>query len=162
MATWEWWAFLAPIFISIGITWYQDKVNYISIKVLWTLIIVLISILSFVIRAFINVINIVQENKQVFPKLIKIKKHRLLFSASSIFTHQSVVSIYNKNDIEEFVGYGHIETITTDEVIQVIVDEYNNEWNETQVESNKNNIILRPSLPINMLNEVQSRGNNNE
>ena len=54
-----------------------------------------------------------------------------------------------KDDIEEFIAYGYIETITTNtRYIQVLISSFvNDKWDIKKLEELKNKIIIKPSIP---------------
>lgn len=91
----------------------------------------------------------IMSNYSSLPKLKTIKRERLIFTPSDLFAPQTSVAIYYKDDIEEFIAYGTIETITTStRYIQVMVEKFVNEkWDMDKLEEIKTKIIIKPSIP---------------
>lgn len=147
---WEWFVLIVPTVISIVLTWYpSDNLNNISLKVFITIIILLFITLSYVIKLLITTINMITNNYTSLPKLKTIQRERLIFTPSDLFAPQTSVAIYFKDDIEEFIAYGTIETIvTTTRYIQVIIEDFvSNKWDITRIEEVKDKIIIKPTIP---------------
>ncbi len=147
---WEWFVLVVPTIISLILTWYpSDNLYNVSSKVFITIIIILFLSLAFTIKLLITTVHMVMNNYSSLPKLKTIKRDRLIFTQSDLFAPQTSVAIYYKDDIEEFIAYGTIETITTStRYIQVIVDEFiNDKWDMDKLEETKSKIIIKPSIP---------------
>ncbi|CDE44635.1 uncharacterized protein BN776_01435 [Clostridium sp. CAG:768] len=147
---WEWFALIIPTIISLVLTWYPlGNLNNISSKVFITIIIILFISLAYTIKLLITTVHMIMSNYSSLPKLKAIKRERLIFTPSDLFAPQTPVAIYYKDDIEEFIAYGTIETITTStRYIQVIVEEFvNDKWDMDKLDEIKNKIIIKPSIP---------------
>lgn len=152
---WEWFVLLIPTLISIILTWYSFDNPYISTKILITIIIMLFITLAFIFKLLITTINIVSVNYISLPKLVTIQQGYLIFEPSELFASQMVVSLYYKDSVEQFMGYGIIDTVTTDKkMIQVVIVEYVADWNQARIKKYKDKIILKPSIPKYILDKV--------
>lgn len=152
---WEWFVLLVPTLISIILTWYPFNNSYISSKIFVTIIIILFITLAFVVKLLITIVNIISINYVGLPKLKTIHQNYLIFEPSELFASQMVVSLYYKNTVEQFIGYGTIDTVTSDKkMIQVVITEYMANWDEKLVKRNKDKIILKPSIPKYILEKV--------
>lgn len=146
---WELFVLTIPILISLYLTWYPlSNVDNISSRIYITIIIVLFLIVAIVVKLLITTINIVNQKQILLPRLRTVQNNRLVFDPSEIFSSQAVVSIYYKDEIEQYIGNGWIESVISGtKYLQVIVDDYVENWDKTKVLQNKGKIILKPSLP---------------
>ncbi len=96
----------------------------------------------------------------ILPKLKAIQRQKLIFEPSELFHMNTVVSLFYKDIGEFFIGYGVVETILTDtKSLQVSVKEYiSDDWTNEKVFEKKNNIVLKPSFPLEYLVSPQRQG----
>ncbi len=106
-------------------------------------------------------------NKEInFPHLMMVKEKRYIFEPSELFSHQAAVSLYIKDEIERYIGYGRIETVIShSNNLQVVISEIEEHYSDNFLIKNKKNIIIKPTIPyqeIDRLMAGHNKGENNE
>lgn len=138
------------------IFWLVTPDKMIAAKNIIPILIIILIILYGAIKYIFQLKDELNNANQIkLPKLKTIQQGYLIFEPSELFASQMVVSLYYKNAIEQFIGYGTIDTVTTDKkMIQVVIVEYVPDWNETKAKKNKDKIILKPTIPKYILDKV--------
>ena len=99
------------------------------------------------------------------PHLKLIKDNRHIFEPSELFSSQAAVSLYIKDDIERYIGFGKIETIISQSNnLQVVISEIEKQYTDDFLIKNRKNIILKPTIPyqeIEKLRIYHSKGDYN-
>lgn len=91
------------------------------------------------------------------PHLILIKDNRYIFSPSELFSFQAAVSLYVKDDVERYIGYGKVESvISNSKNLQVIIEDLENDYTMDFLTKNKKNIILKPTIPFEQIQKLRA------
>lgn len=93
----------------------------------------------------------------ILPRLRAIVNDKYLFEPSPLFSNLSWVSLYLVDDYEQLVGIGYVESVLQEKkTLQVIIVEFHANYDQSQIQSKKNQIVLKPSVPYSNAHFVKS------
>lgn len=90
-----------------------------------------------------------KQSNPVLPRLILVKDNKYIFEASELFSSQAAVSLFYVDEIEQYMGFGLIETVhSVTGRLQVTVIKFEESFNELYAKRNKRNVVLKPTIPL--------------
>jgi len=159
----DWIILFCSVVVPIIITCFGLPQSEIKEKVYLIIIFILITLILYSIKLFINMLTIVDTKKFKLPKLKIIKDNYYIFEPSELYSSQMLVSLYySGNDLEKLIGYGIIETVISQtKNLQVRIIKFEGEnINNSYCLSNKDNIILKPSVPYDLIQGITIKKEN--
>ena len=98
---------------------------------------------------------VIENNSKVkLPKLMSIVSERYIFEKSSIFAQNSLVAFYHIEDIEEYLGFGYVESVIDNKNLQVIKVNLKRGIKDDYLIKNKKRIMLKPTIPYGEWNKL--------
>lgn len=153
----DWIILFCSVFLPIIITCIGLPQSEVKEKWYLIFIFLILTMLVYMIKLFFNALTLIDIKKLTLPKLKLIKNDYYIFEPSELYSSQMLVSLYYScNDLEKVIGYGVIETVISNtKNLQVKIIKFQGEdINKDYCLKNKTNIILKPSVPFELVQEI--------
>ncbi len=118
----------------------------------------------FLLSLWLNTKLFLDSTERQYPsiELLQCSNGRILCRPNNLLTHHSVVTFYESNkQFEELICYGYVETINSNGLAQVVLCSANSSSQElfTYISSKRRNIIIKPTITVDMLNNINELNN---
>lgn len=159
----DWIILFVSVFMPVIVACVGLPQSEIKEKIYIIIIFILFTLFFYTVKLYLNTLYVINSGKVILPKLKLIKNDYFIFEPSKLYSPQMLVSLYySGNDFEKVIGYGIIETVISNtKNLQVKILKFQGEdVNNYFFQKNKVNIILKPSVPFHIVEEISKEKEN--